>query len=242
MPTIPRPRMRSTSPVGTTPGPPRPQSWRGGTSPATPSLVNISPVHHSPGLRQMEGPPTEVTPFNIPQHVLPRSHLALIGEHSQFTGFAPPSLLTPYKSLMREPPPGYLTASPSRRAPSTFMEPLSWMIHSRLEMPCTLSHLQGASTFREPYPVTNLPTAPATFVHSPDPQPASGDSQLAAATRMFTQVVEEYLHTFRPTTLTPSNAPLTPHRLFSAAPQQQPTYTPVWPAAQSGPPPPMPPM
>jgi len=59
---------------------------------------------------------------------------------------------------MREPPPGYPTASPSRGAPSTFMEPLSRMIHSRLETPCTPSHLQGASTFREPYPVTNLPT------------------------------------------------------------------------------------
>src|SRR5882724_10411703 len=57
---------------------------------------------------------------------------------------------------------------------------------------------------------------------------------------MFTQAEEEYLRTFRPTTSTPSNAPLTPHRLFSAAPQQRPMYTPVWPAAQSGPLPPMP--
>src|SRR5882724_10523990 len=182
MPIVPRPRTRSTGPVGTTPGPPRPQSQQGGTSLTTPSLVNMSPIHHSLGLHQMEGPPTEATPFNVPRHVLPQSPLAPIGEHPQVTGFAPPSSLTPYELLTREPPPGYPTTSPSRGAPSTFMEPLSRMIHSRLETPCTPSHLQGSSTFREPYPVANPPTAPATFVHSPDPRPASGDSRLAAVT------------------------------------------------------------
>ena len=115
------------------------------------------------------------------------------------------------------------------------MEPLSWIIHSRLETPRT------PSMFREPYPVANPPTAPTTFVHSPDPRPVSGDSPLVATTRRFMQVEEEYLHTFRPMTSTPSNAPSAPHRLFSATPQQRPTYTPVWPAVQSGPPPPMPP-
>src|SRR5882724_7698687 len=240
MPAVPRPRTHSTSPVGTTPWPPCPQYRQGGTSPTTPSLVNVSPVHHSLGLHQMEGPPTKATPFNVPQHVLPRSPLAPIGEYSQVTGFAPPSSSTPYESLMREPSPGYPTASPSHGAPSTFMEPLSRMIHSRLEMPRTLSHLQGSSMFREPYPVANPPTAPAAFVHSPDPRPASGDGRLVDATRMFTQVEEEYLHTYRPTTSTHSNSPSTPHRLPSVPPQQRLTYTPVWPAAQSGPPPPMP--
>src|SRR5882724_11413228 len=236
MPVVPRPRTCSTGPVGTTPGPPRPQSWRGGTSPTTPSLVNMSPIHHSLGLRQMEGPPTEATPFNIPQHVLPRSPLAPIGEHPQVTGFVPPSPLTPYESLMREPPPGYPTASPSHGAPSTFMEPLSRIIHSHLEMPHTLSCLQGSSMFREPYLVANPPTAPAAFVHSPDPQPASGDSRLLDTTRMFTQAEEEYLCTYRPTTSTNSNSPSTPHCLPSVAPQQRLMYTPVWPGAQSGPP------
>src|SRR5882724_9261699 len=188
----------------------------------TPSLVNVSPVHHSLGPHPMEGPPTEATPFNVPRHVLPRSPLAPIGEYPQVTGFAPPSSSTPYESLMRGPPPGYPTASPSRGAPRTFMEPLSRMIHSRLETLRTLSRLQGSSTFREPYPVANPPMAPATFVHSPDPRPASGDSRLVDATRMFTQAEEEYLHTIRLTTSTPSNAPSTP--------QQQPTYIPVWPA------------
>src|SRR5882724_2570957 len=176
MPAVPRPRTHSTGPVGTTPGPPRPQSRRGGTSLMTPSLVNISPVHHSPDLHQMEGPPTKATPYNVPQHVLPWSPLAPIGEYPQVTGFAPLSASTPYESLTREPPPGYPTASPSCGAPSTFMEPLSRMIHSRLETPRTPLRLQGSSTFREPYPVANPPTAPAAFVHSPDPQPASGDS------------------------------------------------------------------
>src|SRR5882724_4115825 len=122
-------------------------------SPTNPSLVNISPVHHSPDLCQMEGPPTEVTPFNVPQHVLPLSPLVLIGEHSQVTRFAPPSLSTPYKPLVREPPPRYLTSSPARGMPSTFMELLSRMVHLRLEIPHTPSRMQGPSMFRELYPV-----------------------------------------------------------------------------------------
>src|SRR5882724_2039873 len=241
MPAIPRPHMRSTGPVGTTPGPPHPQSQRGGTSPTTPSLVNVSPVHHSPGLRQMEGPPTEVTPFNNPRHVLPQSPLAPIGEHSQVTGFTPSSSSMPYEPLTREPPPRYLTSSPARGMPSTFMELLSRMIHSRLETPRTPSRLQGPSTFREPYPVANPSTAPAAFVHSPDPRPVSGDGPLVAATRRFTQAGEDYLRTVRPTTSAPSNTPSTPHRLFLATPHQHQSYAPVWPAAQSGPPPSMPP-
>src|SRR5882724_2795168 len=176
-------------------------------SPTTPSLVNILPVHHSPDLRQMEGPPTEVTPFNVPQHIFPWSPLAPIREHSQFTRFAPPSSSTPYEQLTREPPPRYPTSSPARGMPSTFMEPLSWIIHLRLEMPRTPLHLQGPSTFREPYPVANPPTAPTAFVHSPDPRPVSGDSPLVAATRRFTQAEENYLRTFRLTTSTLSNAP-----------------------------------
>src|SRR5882724_6591389 len=169
MPAVPRPRTCSTGPVGTTPGPPHPQSRRGGMSPTTPSLVNIWPVHHSPDLHQMEGPLTEVTPFNVPQHVLPWSPLAPIGEHAQFTGFILPSSLTCYKPLAREPPPGYLITYPSRGAPSTFMELLRWMIHLQLETPCTPSCMQGPSMFREPYPAANPLSAPATFIHSPDP-------------------------------------------------------------------------
>src|SRR5882724_5867034 len=103
--------------------------------------------------------------------------------------------------------------------PSTFMEPLSQIIHSRLEMPHTPLRLQGPSTFREPYPVANPPTAPADFVHSPDPRPVSGDSPLVATTCRFTQAVEEYLHTVRLMASTPSNAPSAPHRFFSGTPQ-----------------------
>src|SRR5882724_5309835 len=140
-------------------------------SPNTPSVVNIAPVHHSPDLHQMEGPLTKATPFNVPRHVLPRSPLAPIGEHSQFTGFSLLSSSTPYEPLAREPPPRYPTSSPARGMPNTFMEPLSWIIHSQLETPRPLSRLQGLSTFREPYPVANPPMAPTAFVHSPDPQP-----------------------------------------------------------------------
>src|SRR5882724_3968001 len=118
MPTLPRPHTRSTGPVGTTLGPPHLQSRRGGTSLTTPSLVNILPVHHSRDLRQMEGPLTKATPFNVPRHILPRSPLALIREHSQFTGFALPSSSTHYEPLAREPLPRYPTSSPARWMPS----------------------------------------------------------------------------------------------------------------------------
>src|SRR5882724_5125287 len=158
MPAIPQPGTCSTGLVGTTPGPPCPQSRWEGMSPNTPSLVNVSPVHHSPDLHQMEGPLTKVTPFNVPQNVLPWSPLALIGEHSQITRFTPPSSSTPYEPLTREPPPEYLITSPSRGVPSTFMEPLSWMLHLRLETPRTPSCMQEPSTFREAY-TAQLPTA-----------------------------------------------------------------------------------
>src|SRR5882724_5274913 len=214
MPALPRPRTHSTGPVGTTPGPPHLQSRRGGMSLNTPSVVNISPVHHSPDLHQMEGPPTEATPFNIPQHVLPQSPLAPIGEHSQIAGFTLLSSSTPYKPLAREPPPGYPIMSPSRGAPSTFMELLSQMIHLWLETPHTPSRMQGPSMFRDPYPVANPLTAPATFVHFPDPQPVSGDSPWVATTQRFTLAEEEYLHTFQPTTSTMSNTPPAPYHAF----------------------------
>src|SRR5882724_5363411 len=101
MPALPRHRTRSTGPVGTTLGPPCPQSRRGGMSPNTPSVVNVSPVHHSPDPHQMEGPPIKVTSFYVPQHVLPLSPLALIGELAQTTGFAPLLSSTPYDPLAR---------------------------------------------------------------------------------------------------------------------------------------------
>jgi len=124
--------------------------------------------------------------------------------------------------------------------PSTFMEPLSQMVHSRLETPCTLSRMQVPSTFRELYPVTQTPMAPATFVHSPDPRPISGDSPLVAATQRFTLEEEEYLRMFWPMTSTASHPPPAPFHPIPAAPQQQLNYVPTWSAVQSGPLPLMP--
>src|SRR5882724_7686243 len=114
------------------------------------------------------------------------------------------------------------------------------MVHSQLETLHTPSHMQGPSTFREPYPVTQTPMAPATFVHSPDPRLIAGDSPLVAVTQRFTLAEEEYLHTFRPTTSTVNNPPPAPFHPFQAAHQQRPIYVPTWSAAQSGPLPPMP--
>src|SRR5882724_12071158 len=119
--------------------------------------------------------------------------------------------------------------------PSTFMEPLSRMVHSQLETPHTPSRMQGPSTFREPYPIIRTPTALATFVHSPDPWPIAGDSPLVATTQRFTLVEEEYLHTFRPMTSTASHPPPDPFHPIPATPQQQPIYVPTWSAVQLGP-------
>src|SRR5882724_1000968 len=115
------------------------------------------------------------------------------------------------------------------------MKPLSRMVHSRLETPHTPSRLQGLSTFREPYPVTQPPTTPAAFVHAPDPQPIAGDSPLVSMTQRFTLAEEEYLRTFRPMTSTASNPPPAPFHPFPATPQQRLTYVPTWPAVQLGP-------
>src|SRR5882724_6566099 len=98
------------------------------------------------------------------------------------------------------------------------------MVHSWLETPRTPSHMQAPSTFREPYPVTRTLTAPATFVHSPDPRPIAGDSPLVAVTQRFTLVEEEYLRMFQPMTSTASNPPPAPFHPIPAKPQQQPIY------------------
>src|SRR5882724_2883383 len=105
--------------------------------------------------------------------------------------YRPSTIVLTFEPLVREPPPRYPTSSPARGMPSTFMEPLSWMVHLRLETLHTLSRMQGPSTFREPYPVTQTLTAPATFVHSPDPWPIAGDSPLVATTQRFTLAEEE---------------------------------------------------
>src|SRR5882724_11460423 len=121
---------------------------------------------------------------------------------------------------MREPLLENPITSPSRGVPSTFMEPLSQMVHSWLETPHTLSHVQGPCTFREPYPVTQTPTAPATFVHSSHPRLIAGDSPLVAATQRFTLSEEEYFHMFWPMTSTASHPTSTPFHPIPAAPQQ----------------------
>jgi len=50
--------------------------------------------------------------------------------------------------------------------------------------------LQAASTFREPYLVTNLPTAPATFVHSQIPDRPLGTASWWPRQCMFMQAEE----------------------------------------------------
>jgi len=137
----------------------------------TPSLVNVSPVHHSPDLRQMEGPPTEAT-LSTSLNMYCLVTLAPIGEHSQFTGFAHCRRRRPMSHSQGSPCLG-TRPPPQLGGCQHFHGTVGRMIHSRLETPRTPSCLQGPSTFREPYPVSHPSMAPAAFVHSPDPRPVS---------------------------------------------------------------------
>jgi len=89
-------------------------------------------------------------------------------------------------------------------------------------------------------PTSGNPQQPLQpFVHSPDPDWPLGTARWWTRHACHTGE-EEYLRTYRPPTSTHSKFAINPHHLPSVAPQQRPTYTPVWPAAQSGPPPLMP--
>src|SRR5882724_1971154 len=90
LPALPQPHTLSTGLVGTTPGPQCPQSRCKGRSLNISSVSSMSSIHDDQDLCQAEGPLMEVTPFNVPRHVLLWSPLAPIQEHSHTTGFAPP--------------------------------------------------------------------------------------------------------------------------------------------------------
>jgi len=125
--------------------------------------------HHSQDIPQVENPLAETPLFNVPCYVLQQSPLAPIREHSHTMGFAPPSSSTPYGPLASDPLPGYPIASPSREAPSMFMEPLSQLMHTRSVVLCTPLHGEGLTSFRAPYPMANPLTAPTTFMQLPNP-------------------------------------------------------------------------
>jgi len=234
---LPRPRTRSTGPVGTTPAPPRSQSRREGRSPTLTSVSSVTPSHHTHDLPFGGGPLTGTPPFNVPRHVLPRSPLGPITEHSMATGFAPVSASTPYGVLEEAAPPSYPVASPTREAPSAFMQLLDRLMNTRSVAPRTGSR-DGPPSFRAPYPMTSPLMAPTGVTHSPNPRPIVRDDQMASVTRTLNPVEEEYLPTFH---LTPQGTRTPPQPSVPIAPQQRPTYVPPWPPAQSGPFPPMPP-
>src|SRR5882724_9717961 len=97
------------------------------------SLVSsITPSHHSQDLPQEASPLAEPPPFSVPSHVLLRSPLVPIWEHSHITGFAPTLPLTPYGPLASDPLPIYPITSPAREAPSAFMQPLNQLMNTRL--------------------------------------------------------------------------------------------------------------
>ena len=76
----------------------------------------------------------------------------------------------------RQSPPGYPIASPSREDPSTFMEPLSWLMHTRSAAPHTPLHGQGLTLFRSPYPMA---TSPA---NTPSTNPSASCASCATRT------------------------------------------------------------
>ena len=191
-------------------GPQHPQSRHEGRSLNLSSVSSMTLSHHSQDIPQAAGPLAETPLFNVPHHVLQQYPLAPIREHSHPTGFTPVSSLTPYQPLAGDPLPGYPIASPSRESPSVFMEPLSQLIHPRLEAPCTPSHSEGLTLFRVPYPMSNSPTAPTMFVHSLDPCLITGDNPLASKTQRLTLAEEEYLCTFQLVPPTAQEAPQVP--------------------------------
>ena len=152
------------------------------------------------------------------------THVAMIPVGSDLrtlhiAGFTPPSSLILYVPMARDPPPEYPIASPPRGAPSVYMEPLSVMIHSRLETPSTPSHIQEPSAFREPYPVANPLTAPMTLIYSPNLQPITGDNPIASTTQRLMPAEEEYLRMFCLTPPTMHDTPPVPHPPFLATSQ-----------------------
>src|SRR5882724_13196382 len=112
-------------------GPQHPQSRCEGRSLNLSSVSSMTSSHHSQDIPQVEGPLAETSLFNVPHHVLQQSPLAPIREHSHTMGFAPPLSSTPYGPLAGDPLPGYPIASPARETPSAFIEPSSWMMHTR---------------------------------------------------------------------------------------------------------------
>src|SRR5882724_3428126 len=134
---LPPHRTRSTGPVGTMPAPPLSQSRREGRSPTLTSVSSVTLSHHTQDLPFGGGPLTDTPPFNVPRHVLPRSPLGPITEHSMVTGFAPVSASTPYGVLEEAAPPSYPVTSPTWDAPSAFMQPLDRLMNTRSVAPRT---------------------------------------------------------------------------------------------------------
>jgi len=159
------------------------------------SVSSLTLSHHSQDLPLGEGPLDEAPPFNVPHHVLPQSPLILIMEHLTITGFAPNSVSTPYGPLRDKPLPVYPVASPTREAPSAFMQPLDQLMNTRSAAPHTQLHGEGLALFRVPYPFASPLTAPTAFIHLPNSHPIARDTSLVLVTCTLNLVAEEYLRT-----------------------------------------------
>src|SRR5882724_2295854 len=107
-------------------------------------------------------------------------------------------------------------------------------MNTRSAAPCTLSHGEGLPSFRVPCPLADPITAPAMFMHLPNPCLIAKNNSLASVTHMLNPVEEEYHRTLQLMPLMPQDTPQVPGPPASVAPQLQPTYIPHWPPVPLG--------
>src|SRR5467141_844182 len=230
MPALPRPRTRSSGPVGTTTIPPRPTSRREGRSPHHLSLPASSPTVDNMQSRSMGPPPIEESAGSTPttrpgwrneaQRLLRASPpFQPILEEPPHASFAPTAVSTPFSPWERWPGNEHPPAPPPEEASRAFMAPLSHLMHPRSAVLCTPPRSEAPVSFSAPYPTIQPAVTIHPFVHSPHPHPIAGVHPIALTVDDLSRREEEYFcrfsHTPRPA---------------------QPLFIPPWP--QSGPAPP----
>ena len=230
MPALPRPRTRSSGPVGTTPIPPRPTSRREGRSPHHLSLPASSPTGDNMQSHTMGPPPMEESAGSTPttrpgwrneaQRLLRASPpFQPILEEPPRASFSSASVSTPFGPWERWPGNEHAPAPPLEEASHAFMAPLSRLMHPRSAALRTPSRSGAPASFSAPYPTIQPTMTTTPFVHSPNPRPIAGVHPIASTVDDLTRREEEYF------------------RRFSHTPQPaQPPFIPPWPPSGPAPP------
>src|SRR5712664_4411622 len=181
MPALPRPRSRSSGPVGTTPIPPRPTSRREGRSPHHLSLPASSPTGDNMQSHTMGPPPMEESAGSTPttrpgwrneaQQLLRASPpFQPILEEPPHASFAPASVSTPFSPWERWPSNEHPPAPPLEEASRVFMALLSRLMHPRSATLHTLSRSEAPVSFSAPYLTIQPAVTTPAFVHSLNPR------------------------------------------------------------------------